>query len=169
MVTSNAATVRWVLLNYRVPREPSSPRIAVWRRLRRLGVAQLGDGLVALPEDARTREQLEWVADLIDDAGGTATLWRAEAMSRADERRVARAMAEARAAEYFAIAQAADAAMSAADGERVRDLRRLRRELRAVQRRDYFPPDERERARLAVEALAVADSHDRSAGLEARR
>jgi membrane AbrB-like protein len=50
----------WVLLSYRMPREPSTPRIAVWRKLKRLGIAQLSDGLVALPADARTREQLEW-------------------------------------------------------------------------------------------------------------
>ncbi len=39
----------WVLLSYRLPREPSTPRIAVWRKLKRLGVAQISDGLVALP------------------------------------------------------------------------------------------------------------------------
>ncbi|MEV4644831.1 hypothetical protein [Saccharopolyspora sp. NPDC049357] len=36
----------WVLLSYRMPREPSTPRIAVWRKLKRLGVAQLADGVV---------------------------------------------------------------------------------------------------------------------------
>jgi hypothetical protein len=30
----------------------------VWRKLERLGVARLGDGLVALPADARMRELL---------------------------------------------------------------------------------------------------------------
>ena len=73
----------WVLLSYRIPREPSTPRIAVWRRLRRLGAAQIGDGLVALPADARTQEQLEWLAEEIAEADGTSTLWRAEL----DERR----------------------------------------------------------------------------------
>ena len=34
----------WVLLAYRLPRVPSTPRSAVWRKLKRLGVAQLGDG-----------------------------------------------------------------------------------------------------------------------------
>ena len=38
-----------VLLAYRLPREPSGPRVTVWRKLRRLGVAQVLDGLVALP------------------------------------------------------------------------------------------------------------------------
>src|SRR6266511_2921251 len=57
------ARQQWVFLAYRLPREPSTPRIAVWRKLRRLGVVQLLDGLVVLPLDNRTREQLEWLAD----------------------------------------------------------------------------------------------------------
>jgi len=65
----------WVLLAYRLPRVPSTPRSAVWRKLRRLGVAQLGDGLVALPADARTRERLEWVAEEVTDHGGEAAVW----------------------------------------------------------------------------------------------
>jgi hypothetical protein len=65
----------WVLLAYRLPRLPSTPRSAVWRKLRRLGVAQLGDGLVALPGDARTREQLEWIAEEVTEHGGRAMVW----------------------------------------------------------------------------------------------
>jgi hypothetical protein len=52
--------LRWVLLVYRLPREPSRHRVAVWRKLRDLGAHYLQDG-VALPEDAVTREQLEWL------------------------------------------------------------------------------------------------------------
>src|SRR5436190_5135847 len=90
----------WVLLSYRIPREPSTPRIAVWRALKRLGVAQLGDGLIALPADARTREHLEWVAEQITDAGGTSGVWLARPASQRQERELAAAMAGARAAEY---------------------------------------------------------------------
>ena len=46
---SELETGLWVLLCYRLPREPSTPRITVWRKLKRLGVAQLSDGLVTLP------------------------------------------------------------------------------------------------------------------------
>src|SRR5258708_8397611 len=60
----------WVLLAFRLPREPSTPRIALWRRLKRLGVAQLLDGLVALPLDRRNREQLEWLANDVTEVGG---------------------------------------------------------------------------------------------------
>lgn len=129
-----------------MPREPSTPRIAVWRRLKSLGVAQLGDGLVALPADARTREQLEWVAEDVEQAGGTAMLWTAQPESVAHERRIAAEMAEQRAQEYRRLCEQA----AAADAS----LRRLRSELRRIERRDYFPPPERDVARAAVQAVA---------------
>ena len=77
----------WVLLAYRLPREPSTPRIALWRHLRRLGALQLLDGLVALPLGPETREQLEWLADEVVEAGGEATVWIAEPGQRAQEAR----------------------------------------------------------------------------------
>ena len=92
-----------MLLAYRLPREPSNPRVAVWRKLERLGVARLGDGLVALPADARTREQLDWLAEEILEAGGTSTVWLATPASAAQERTIAAAMRAARAAEYRAV------------------------------------------------------------------
>ena len=144
----------WVLLCYRVPREPSAPRIAIWRKLRRLGTAQLADGLVALPADARTREQLEWTAEEVTEAGGSAGIWLARPATAAQERDLAAAMAAARAAEYAAVAGRARAAQGADGPARAAALRRLRGELRRITRRDYFPPSAREQARAAVEALA---------------
>ena len=147
--------LEWVLLAYRLPREPSTPRIAVWRKLRRLGVAQVLDGLVALPADARTQEQLEWAADEILDAGGEATLWVGRLTSATQERELASKMAATLADGYRRVE--ADAAEAAADapGVRRRTLGRLRRELRRLAQQDHFPPPERERARRAVEALAA--------------
>ena len=142
----------WVLLSYRLPREPSGPRTAVWRKLRKLGVAQISDGLVALPAGPRTREQLEWLSEEVIDSGGTAIIWLATPGSRAQERQLAQTMAEARAAEYQALVAAAKAA--AASPSRATALRRLRNDLRAIQRRDYFPPAERDQAEAAVQALS---------------
>jgi hypothetical protein len=137
-----------------MPREPSRPRIGVWRKLERLGVARLGDGLVTLPADARTREQLEWVAEEVTDNGGTATTWLAEPTSVTQEREVAGTMRAARAAEYRAVAEQARTALAEDAGEQARAARRLRAELRRITQRDYFPPPERDAARIAVEELA---------------
>lgn len=149
----------WVLLSYRLPREPSTPRIAVWRKLRRLGVAQISDGLVALPAGARTREQVEWVAEEVTDAGGSAAIWLARPATRAQQDQLARAMAAARAAEYRALIAAAEAAATAAadPAARASALRRLRNEFRGIQRRDYFPPAEHDLAQAALQTLATPE------------
>jgi hypothetical protein len=151
---------QWVLLSYWLPREPSTPRVSVWRKLDRLGVARLGDGLVGLPADARTREQVEWISEEIVEAGGSATVWLASPASAAQERTVAAAMQAARAGEYERVAgqaqaAAAGASAGASPGEVARSLRRLRAELRRITRRDFFPPPQRDQARAAVDALAA--------------
>jgi hypothetical protein len=146
----------WVLLAYRLPRVPSTPRSAVWRKLRRLGVAQLGDGVVALPADPRTREQLEWIAEEVTDHGGEATLWLGRPLDSTASV-VAGRMTAAVAAEYDAVAAEA-AAMRTADAvARRRAVARLRRELRRIAGRDFFTCPQGEAARRAVEHLAAAD------------
>jgi Protein ChrB, N-terminal len=139
----------WVLLAYRLPRQPSTPRIALWRRLRRLGVVQPVDNLVALPLDDRTKEQFEWLASEVEDAGGEATVWVGRLTSRAQERDLVRRMSVAVAADYRLVIEAA----KSGPGDR-RTIARLRRTLRAIRARDYFSPPERRRAELAVEKLA---------------
>jgi len=156
----------WVLLSYRLPREPSTPRSAVWRKLRKLGVAQISDGFVGLPAGPRTREQLEWIGEEVTDAGGTSAIWLARPATRAQEEQLAQTMAGARAAEYQAVISAATAARDEPTADLVASaslVRRLRNELRAIQRRDYFPPAEREQAEAAVQEL-TADARDARLG-----
>jgi hypothetical protein len=148
---------RWVLLAYRLPREPSTPRIALWRNLRRLGVAQVADGVVALPLDARTREQLEWLAEEVVEQGGEASVWIAEPGSAAQERAMAREMADAVTAECARVeAEANGFGHEDPGGRRVQA--RLRRELHRIGARDHFPTEARERARQAVEAMLAPEA-----------
>jgi hypothetical protein len=77
----------------------------------------------------------------------------------AQERELAAGMAAARAAEYRALAeQCRDAAADPA--ERARAVRRLRGEWRAINRRDFFPPPEREMAAAALRDLAASVAGD---------
>src|SRR5438034_1792765 len=108
----------WVLLAYRLPREPSTPRSALWRKLRRLGAAQVLDGLAVLPLDARNRERLEWLADEVVEASGEATIWVGQLGSAAQERELAARMAETVAGDYRALIQAAVAARALPEGQR---------------------------------------------------
>ena len=151
-----------MLLCYRLPREPSTPRISVWRKLKRLGVAQLSDGLVTLPADARTREQLEWIAEEIIEAGGEASTWLAHPTSTDHEQALVRRMAEARTGEYAAVIAEAATAAAGTGREWRRAGERLRAELRRIARRDYFPPPERDAAQAAARALLEADPAEES-------
>jgi hypothetical protein len=151
------ARVEWVLLAYRLPREPSTPRITVWRKLRRLGAAQILDGLVALPLDARTREQLEWIAGAVGEAGGDATIWLGHVGSARAERELVARMTADIALEYEAVIEAATAARAEVDATRRRVCERLRRQLHQIAQRDYFLPLARGDAHRAVEALAQSE------------
>lgn len=113
----------------------------------------MADGVVALPLDARTREQLEWLAEQVVEAGGEARIWLAEPGSTAHERALAQQIADAVKAEYEAVIAEVSAARSS-EAARRRTLARLRREVRRIRSRDYFPSGMADRAQAAVESLA---------------
>lgn len=147
---------RWVLLAYRLPREPSRPRIALWRSLRRLGAAQIGDGFVTLPLTAETHEQIEWLASDIEDARGEASVWLGEAATKAQEERWIERFRTASTDEYDTLAERATKAAGEDEASRRRSLRLLRAELRRVRARDYFGVTAGARAATAIERLAPA-------------
>jgi hypothetical protein len=65
---------KWLLLLYRIPSEPSAPRVAAWRALKRMDGAYLQDGAyVAKPTEAN-RQALESLAHDIRNWGGEASL-----------------------------------------------------------------------------------------------
>ena len=158
-VTEERATAggeEWVMLAYRIPREPSTPRIALWRKLRKYGVYQLADGVVMLPASPRTREQFDWLADDVVEAGGTAEVWTASPTTRAQQDRIRAHLTSDRAAEYTDLRQAAVAVVESVDPEEnAKHLRQLRRRFRDIERRDYFPSPARDDAEAALRALAI--------------
>ena len=154
MVTSSRPD--WVLLTYRLPREPSAPRLSLWRAIRRLGALQLGDGLVALPHSARNLEHLQWLAADIAEHEGTASVWHARADSSRDNDVHVTQMQRSADEEYRAVLEEATSA-SASDlspTERRRVTRRLRGQLHRIALRDHFQAPSGALARAAVDDLA---------------
>ena len=141
---------------YRLPREPSRHRVAVWRKLRDLGALYLQDGVAALPEDAVTREQLEWLQLRAREAGGEATLWEAKPGTLAEEAELVGAFRSSREKAYRTIIAGAERLRRKAQmggGALSEQLGKLERAFRAERRRDYF----RSPLRLeAAEALKAA-------------
>jgi hypothetical protein len=139
-------------LAYRLPREPSTPRIALWRKLRRLGAVQLVDGLVALPASPRTQEQFDWLADEVLEAGGEAWTWPARSGSRHQDQSLEAQLRTALADDYRALLTEIDALGDEAISRRIVD--RLRRKFHRVEARDHAGAPERERVRRALERLS---------------
>ena len=164
------ARPRWVLLVYRIPREPSRHRVAVWRRLKDLGALYLQDGVAALPEDAVTREQLEWLQLRVREAGGEATLWEARPGTVAEEAELVGAFRSSREEAYRAIAAEAERVRRKAKmgaGALLEQLDKLEREFRAERRRDYFRSPLRTEAAAALKGARQA-VRARGLGVEVR-
>ena len=60
----------WQIITYRLPKEPSRHRVAVWRELRRLGAISLQQGTWALPTGEGFDEGFAQVIRTIVTAGG---------------------------------------------------------------------------------------------------
>jgi hypothetical protein len=148
----------WALLAYRLPREPSTPRITLWRKLRRMGAVQVVDGLVALPASSRTREQLDWLADEVVEAGGEAWTWVARSGMRDQDLALEAQLSAAAAEEYRALLDEVEALVEETVTRRT--VARLRRALHRIEARDHASPPEREQARLSVERLTALVSSD---------
>lgn len=71
------AEAEWLLFTYRLPSEPSTKRVQVWRRLKRMGALQVHDGGYLAPRTARTLEQLQWLQAEVLELGGESSLWEA--------------------------------------------------------------------------------------------
>ena len=166
---------RWLLLVYRLPREPSRHRVAVWRKLKDLGALYIQDGVVALPEDAVTREQLEWLQLRVREAGGEATLWEAKPGTMAEEAELVEAFRSSREEAYRAIiAEAGRLRSKALMGGKglLEQLRQIEREFRAERRRDYFRSPLRSEVAAALkaarESVRGSESQAGAAGAEGR-
>jgi hypothetical protein len=71
---------QWLILHHQLDREPSAPRVSVWRKLKKLGAVLVQDTLWVLPENDRNREHFRWLAAEVLEHGGKASVWVASSL-----------------------------------------------------------------------------------------
>jgi len=125
-----------------------------------MGVIQIGDGLVALPANAHTQEQLEWIADEVAEAGGAAAIWFGRPGSSNYEKSLMSKMANSVSKEYSAIAAEAALAFTLTPKDRRRTLTRLQRQYWRVHSRDYISVAERDQAFALLVELGANENED---------
>jgi hypothetical protein len=121
---------RWLLLVYKIPREPTAGRVYVWRKLKALGAVPLQDAVWVLPGTPRTQEQFQWLAAEITELGGDVNLWEAEQVYAADSQALVQRFVAPVEAEYREILDALK--------RKGRDLAALSKRYQEACSRDYF-------------------------------
>lgn len=136
---------RWLVLTWRLPSSSSTPRVATWRTLQRVGAVLLTPGAAVVPYGEDLLEQLDFLAQSIEDAGGEAWVLPVRQLSDREEAEIRRRQREARASEYEELAAAAKRVASQSRAQtafarvrRERSLGALERRLRTVATRDHF-------------------------------
>jgi DNA-binding transcriptional regulator PaaX len=122
--------IPWVLLVYKIPREPTSSRAQVWRKLKRLGALLLHDAVWVLPDTSWTREQFQWLAVEIGELDGEAHLWESHLLLNGQ--------AEALVQQFQARVDAAYQEILEEAEKDEADLVALSRKYQQVRAQDYF-------------------------------
>jgi hypothetical protein len=133
----------WILLTYKIPRNPTNARVFVWRALKQLGAVFLHDAIWVLPGTPLTRSRFEWLAAEIAAFGGEATVWEARIVDGERRELIQQFLdqVDARYRELMAELERPDA-----------DLDQLSDRHRQIDEHDYFRSELGERVRLAIEA-----------------
>jgi len=133
-----------MLLVYKIPKDPTSGRVFVWRKLKKLGAILLHDSVWVLPATPRTREQLRWLANEISELKGDATVWESQLTLGIDEDKLIAQFTAAVDTEYREIIAGLKA--------KNRDLGALSRQYQQAKIQDYFNSDLGRRVRDALAA-----------------
>ncbi len=154
--------MNWIVFSYSLPSKArSSPRVAVWRRLRALGAISPKGGVHVLPAQEECLEAFQWLAQEVEQARGEALLLRVERFEGISDAQLIDLFQAARKRDYDALSArvtALERSLGRRKGEprdltRARDqLIRLRREHAEIARVDFFesPAGARVTARLAA-------------------
>ena len=145
--------VSWALFVFTLPREPSAPRVAIWRKLKKLGAVLLHDSVWVLPAQPALLEHFRWLAAEIRESSGEALVWVAQQGLPGQDDALAEQFQGQAEVEYQAILDALDGSKSDAKDDAHAERASLARRYQQTSARDYFHAPTGELVRTRLEAL----------------
>jgi hypothetical protein len=155
--------VRWLVLVYTLPPEPTRKRAFVWRELKKIGAVYLRDGVCVLPDRPAIRQAMQSVVDRVRAYEGHATLVDAAVIDDLTAQEVVRQARAARQTEYAALADSSRELLDHVRRELLhrdfseletrtllQDVGKLRRWYDQICARDYFAVDGAAKASAAI-------------------
>src|SRR6266545_3203606 len=133
----------WLLLLFSLPTNRNTERVAVWRRLKKMGAVQIKTSTYLLPDEPAQYEQFQWLAQQIRDYGGDSTLVRAQKIEGLTREKVVSLFNAARDKEYVDLKKALQNFISRRRGKSdadfaVAELERLTKQFRELRQIDFF-------------------------------
>jgi vacuolar-type H+-ATPase subunit I/STV1 len=141
----------WLLMAYKIPPEPSSRRVTIWRRLKGLGAVYIQNGVCILPKNEDHQRQFKIIENEIINLGGEALLLETAGLDRKQEENIIQRFNEERNAEYREFLgkcrdyiaeidkETADMHFTYAElQENDEDLKKLRNWLERIKKLDYY-------------------------------
>ncbi len=142
----------WLLLVYRVPTEPASKRVTIWRDLKRLGSLYLQQCVCILPDQPKLRAKVEHIVEKIEAMDGEHTLFEIPRLGERDEERIIQSFRALRNNEYQEIVEECETKFvkevefehfrqnySFEEAEEIgQDLEKIRRWFDRIVARDWF-------------------------------
>jgi hypothetical protein len=132
----------WLLLLFTLPTNRNTERVAVWRRLKKMGAVQIKTSTYLLPDERSQYEQFQWLAQQIRDYGGDSTLVRAQEIEGLPREKVVAMFNDARSNDYAELRRSLQnfiARRKKIPGEQAAaDLERITKQFREVRTVDFF-------------------------------
>jgi len=145
---------KWVIFSYRIPGEPSTVRVRVWRTLKSIGAFYLQQSVCILPFIPDIQKKIVQLQNLIIDNHGEVTLLEVEQFSNFTEEQVIALFNQQREIEFNEFIEGCNAFLKEIEEEtssgnfsyheieeNEAELVRLKRWHRKIMKRDFFPTE----------------------------
>ena len=158
--------LRWQLIIYRLPSNPSRARVAIWRELRRLGALPLQQAVSVVPELGELSDALDGIVERIERDGGTVHRYTLAKLSVTQQAQLVAEWNALRGQEFAELVEECEtkfrrevefeifrANLTAGEAEEIEaDLDKIRAWFARVAARDWFAAPNRAAAELAIAA-----------------